>query len=235
MTRPPPLIWNRMGVLTSEKPPSGSERSFHRPDGLGQPFQHILPFAAHFSFCSVSLWGRHLSAPRAVILKSCIPVLLPSARPRSWVPGIGPQTRKFRAGGPHSRRGPNSPRCRKCGSLGRISLQGCWGEVRGDRCSLAHADRPFPILGQRTRQWEIHGLQGRTDRLDRPRLRVHAPKSGLGSGYWAHFGGAGCRIPTFRWCPSRSRRRAALMRGQGRMCVLPPPHPWDLPRASTWS
>lgn len=56
-----------MGALTSEKPPSGSERSFPSPRPAGQPFQHTLPFAAHFSFCSVSLWGRHLSAPRAVI------------------------------------------------------------------------------------------------------------------------------------------------------------------------
>lgn len=175
------------------------EAPFWIREVLSQPRPARTAFPAHPALLrsllfllrlSLSLLGTHLSAPRAVIAQV---LLFGAAAQRqaevrdSW--HRAGDTGNFRAGGPHSRRGPNSPRRRKCGSLGRISLQGCWGEVKGDRCPLARAARPFPILGRGTRQWGFHGLQGQTNGLDGPRLRVHAPKSRLGSAYWVQVAG----------------------------------------------
>lgn len=61
--RPPPIIWNKVGVLTNQHP------VLDQPlPGLEVLFQAHPPF--HFAFPSVSVSGTHLPAPRTGIAQA---------------------------------------------------------------------------------------------------------------------------------------------------------------------
>lgn len=169
--RPPPIIWNKVGVLTNQHP------VLDQPlPGLEVLFQAHPPF--HFAFPSVSVSGTHLPAPRTGIAQALRSG--PCCREPGRDPGLrAPGGRRGESWSrQHGPQGLSPPRA----AAARVGV--CMG-YHSPRDALGH------VPTARSPSWRhrtvgIHGLWGRTEGLGVPRLRVHAPKSrlsDLGTGY----------------------------------------------------
>lgn len=170
--RPPPIIWNKVGVLTNQ------HHVLDQPlPGLEVLFQAHPPF--HFCF-SLGLCLRH-TPPRTQNWDRSSPAfrsLLPRARPRSRTPGTRRETRrKLEPSARSAGAEPSARRSRESGSLHGIPLP--------EGCSGARADRPLPILEAPDSgdPWALGKNQGtRRTPFESSRSQVQT----LGSGYWVH-------------------------------------------------